>query len=145
MTRESELMTFSGRTIGAMQISYRLRSSGGFGDHCRRAPPHLKVQSLCRINLWTNRLCSAISIRTILVTRSPSTRFTTSLKSSLTCEPAKVLLRSPIKMITARSGCIRNGLFYRGERIRTSDLLVPNQISRLVGACRNVWNFDALY
>jgi hypothetical protein len=37
----------------------------------------------------------------------------------------------------------RNGLPYRGERIRTSDLLVPNQISMLIERCGNVGIFDA--
>jgi hypothetical protein len=32
----------------------------------------------------------------------------------------------------------------RGERIRTSDLLVPNQISMISEICRNAWIFDAL-
>ena len=31
----------------------------------------------------------------------------------------------------------RNGLLYRGERIRTSDLLVPNQIQRLLKLVEN--------
>ena len=38
---------------------------------------------------------------------------------------------------------IRMEEFGRGERIRTSDLVVPNQISTPVEICRNGWMFDA--